>query len=81
MLAASRACRAQSMSKFEFRVGVHDGLIVVTEPTSHFYAVYAKSPDQRRLILERRRTTQDQQLVAQALKAANAKARELGWII
>ena len=40
------------MSKFEFRVGVHDGLIVVTEPTSHFYAVYAKPADQRQLILD-----------------------------
>jgi hypothetical protein len=68
------------MSKFEFRVGVHDGLIVVTEPTSHFYAVYSKPADQRRLILERRRPTNNQELVAQARRAANAKARELGWI-
>ena len=69
------------MSKFEFRVGVHDGLIVVTEPTSHFYAVYGRPPGQRRLILERRRPTKNQTLVAQARKAANAKARELGWIL
>jgi hypothetical protein len=69
------------MSKFEFRVGVHDGLIVVTEPTSHFYAVYGKPDGQRRLILERRRPTKDQRLVTQARKAANAKARELGWIL
>jgi hypothetical protein len=40
------------MSKFEFRVGIHDGLIVVTEPTSRFYAVYAKPADQRQLILD-----------------------------
>jgi hypothetical protein len=69
------------MSKFEFRVGVHDGLIVVTEPASHFYAVYGKPPGQRRLILERRRPTKDQTLVTQARRAANAKARELGWIV
>ncbi|HEY7616242.1 MAG TPA: hypothetical protein VH744_05520 [Terriglobales bacterium] len=69
------------MSKFEFRVGVHDGLIVVTEPTSHFYAVYAKVPDEGRLILERRRPTKDNKLVAEARKAANAKARALGWIV
>ena len=62
-------------------MGVHDGLIVVTEPTSHFYAVYGKPHGQRRLILERRRPTTDQKLVAQARKAANAKARELGWIL
>ena len=64
-----------------FRVGVHNGLIVVTEPTSHFYAVYAKPQDQSQLILERRRPTKDQQLVAEARNAANAKARELGWIL
>jgi hypothetical protein len=69
------------MSKFEFRVGVHDGLIVVTEPTSHFYAVYGKPDGQRRLILARRRPTKDQRLVTQARQAANAKARELGWIL
>ena len=64
------------MSKFEFRVGVHDGLIVVTEPASHFYAVYGRPP-----ILERRRPTKDQTLITQARRAANAKARELGWIV
>ena len=63
------------MSKFELHVGVHDGLIVVTEPTSHVYAVFGKPQG------ERRRPTKDQKLVAQARKAANAKARELGWII
>ena len=68
------------MNKFEFHVGVHDGLIVVTEATSRFYAVFGKPQGQRRLILERRRPTKDQKLVAQARKAANAKARELGWI-
>ena len=69
------------MSKFEFRVGVHDGLIVVLELSSHFYAVYGMSQGQRRLLLERRRPTKDQQLVAKARHAANAKARELGWIV
>jgi hypothetical protein len=69
------------MNKFEFRVGVHDGLIVVTEPTSNFYAVYAKPADQQHLVLERRRPTKDQRLVAEARNAASAKARELGWIV
>ncbi|MGH6824129.1 hypothetical protein [Methyloceanibacter sp.] len=69
------------MSKFEFHVGVHDGLIVVTEPASHFYAVYGMLKGQRRLVLERRRPTKDEKLVTQARKAANAKARELGWIL
>ena len=69
------------MNKFEFQVGVHDGLIVVTEPTSHFYALYAKPADQRRLILERRRPTKDRRLVDRARNAANAKARQLEWIV
>ena len=69
------------MSKFEFQVGVHDGLIVVLESSSHFYAIYGKSQDQRRLLLERRRPTKDQRLVDKARQAANAKARELGWIV
>ena len=43
---------------------------------------FMESPQgQRRLILERRRPTKDQKLVAQAHKAALAKARELGWIL
>jgi hypothetical protein len=67
------------MSKFEFRVGVHDGLIVVTEPTSHFFAIYGKPRADRRLTLERRGPTKDQKLIAEARKAANAKARALGW--
>lgn len=69
------------MSKFEFQVGVHDGLIVVLESSLHFYAIYGMSQDQRRLLLERRRPTKDQRLVDKARQAANAKARELGWIV
>jgi hypothetical protein len=68
------------MGKFEFRVSVHDGLIVVMEPNTQFYAVYAKHGNQRRLVLERRRPTKDQKLVSEAGRAATAKARELGWI-
>ena len=69
------------MSKFEFQVGVHDGLIVVLESNSHFYAIYGKSQDRRRLLLERRRPTKDQRLVDKARQAADAKARDLGWIV
>ena len=61
------------MSKFEFQVGVHDGLIVVLESGSHFYAIYGMSQDQRRLILERRRPTKNQTLVA--LKRAKPRTR------
>jgi hypothetical protein len=65
----------------EFQVGVHDDLIVVIDPATRFYAIYSKPPDQRRLILERRRPTKDHKTVARARKAANTKARELGWIV
>ena len=67
------------MKRVEFRVAVCDGLIVVTDPASRFYAIYSKPADQPRLVLERRRPTKDHTIVARALKAANAKARELGW--
>jgi len=59
-------------SKSKFQVGVHDGLIIVTEPATRFYAIYSKPPDRSRLILERRKP---------AIDHANAKARELGWIV
>ena len=76
----SGARRTQPMNKVKFQVGVCDGLIVVMERASGFYAIYSKSADQRRLVLERRRPTKDHAMVARALKAANTKARELGWI-
>jgi len=34
-----------------------------------------------RLVLRRRSDTDDYELLAQAWKAANDKARELGWIV
>ena len=66
------------MSKFEFRVGVHDGLIVVMEPTSHFYAVYGKPQGQRRLILERRRPTKDQKLVGSGAQGCTCQGARVG---
>jgi hypothetical protein len=43
--------------------------------------VYYKPNDQPQLILRRRSETDDQTLLAQAWRAANDKARELGWIV
>jgi hypothetical protein len=69
------------MNKVEFQVGVRDSLLVVIDPASRFYAIYSKPPDQPRLVLERRRPTKDHKIVARARRAANTKARELGWIV
>ena len=46
-----------------------------------FCAVYYKSSDQPQLILRLRTKTDDYQLLTRAWVAANAKARELGWIV
>jgi hypothetical protein len=64
----------------EFEVGVSGDLIIVREPVTMFYAIFSKSSDQPQLVLKRRRPTRDSALVAAAWKAANTKARELGWI-
>jgi hypothetical protein len=49
--------------------------------TLGFYATYYKAHGQPQLILRERTKTDDQELVAEAMKAANDKARELGWIV
>jgi hypothetical protein len=64
----------------EFEVSVSGNVIVVMDPATRFYAIFSKSSDQSRLVLERRRPTTDRALLAGAWRAANAKARELGWI-
>jgi hypothetical protein len=42
-----------------FKVGVQDDLIIVREPTTGFYAIYAKPAEQSQLILKRRKPTND----------------------
>ena len=56
-------------------------LIIVTQPSSRFVAVYTKPTNKSQLILKRRTDTDDHLLLAQAWQAANDKARELGWIV
>jgi hypothetical protein len=48
--------------------------------TLGFYATYRKTLDQPQLVLRERTKTDDYELMADALEAANSKARELGWI-
>jgi hypothetical protein len=62
------------------RVYVEDDLLVVTEPLTHFYAIYSKHPELPQLILKRRRPTKDYSMTAQAWQIPTEKARELGWI-
>jgi hypothetical protein len=64
-----------------FEVDVEGDLIVVWDPVTHFYAIYAKPSDQPQLILQRRSPDKDPELLARARQAANDKARELGWIV
>jgi hypothetical protein len=65
----------------DFEVDVKGDLIVVWDPATHFYAIYAKPSDQPQLILKHRRPTKDHQLLARSWQAANDRARELGWIV
>jgi hypothetical protein len=60
---------------------VHSGEIVVTQPDHGFCAVYTKPPHQPQLVLKHRAYTNDHVLMARTWEAANAKARDLGWIV
>jgi len=63
-------------------VEVQGDSVIVTEPTTQFYAIYTMptTTPRPRLILKRRSDTEDYELLARAWQAANDKARELGWI-
>ena len=67
------------MSQFGFSIEVRQGNIVVSLGRE-FCAIYLKPSNQPQLILRHRTQTVDDALLAQAWQAANAKARELGWI-
>jgi hypothetical protein len=54
--------------------------IVVTSETG-FRAEYWRRPNHPQLKVRRCTDTEDQELLANAWQAANAKARELGWIV
>ena len=49
--------------------------------TLGFYATYHKSIDQPPLAMREWTKTDDHELFAEAWKAGNTKARELGWIM
>jgi hypothetical protein len=69
-------------------IKVHDGDIVVTLPGTSYRAVYHKPADKPGLIATSRFGRWEQgtpmtlpEFHARAWKAANDKARELGWIV
>ena len=61
------------------QVEVHGRDIIVR--AGAFFAVYYKPAGQPQLILRQRTRTDDHELLARVWKAANDKARELGWIV
>jgi hypothetical protein len=78
-------------------VSVRENVILVRDPNALFYAIYAKPAsdsalrkdgfvsfafgDRPQLTMLRRRPTKDVDLIARARRAAEDKARELGWIV
>jgi hypothetical protein len=54
--------------------------IIVTSETG-FRAEYWGRPNHSQLKVRRCTDTENQELLAKAWQAANAKARELGWIV
>ena len=69
------------MLQVDFSIDVRNGAIVVWAAEPKFEAVYYKPSDKGQLILRHRTYTDDFELLALALQAANEKARELGWIV
>jgi hypothetical protein len=67
--------------KWKFEVVVEGGTIILTHPGAKFRAVYYKPHGQPQLLLRERSKTDDYELLAEAWKAANDKARKLGWIV
>jgi hypothetical protein len=68
-----------TVPQLSFQVQEIDGDLVVT--SGDFRAVYYKPSDHPLLVLRSRTITDDHALLARAWQAADAKARELGWIV
>ena len=68
-------------SEFKSEVVEKGGNLIVSLPSGKFKAVYYKAAHQPQLILRERTKTDDHELIADAWKAANHKARKLGWIV
>jgi hypothetical protein len=77
---AAEALVVKRWTDTEIQIEVRGILIIVTQPTTQFVAIFTKPKNQPRLILMRRTDTNDHVLIAQAWRAAYTKARELDWI-
>ena len=72
--------RALAVKFGDLRVEVRTGQIIVRQPVIGFCAIYCKRADRTQLKLKYRTEMEDNELLARAWRAANTKARELGWI-
>lgn len=70
--------RVPKVSPEELVVEERGSKIIVR--SAGFRAVYYKSSGRQQLVLKGRSESNDSQLLTRAWQAANAKARELGWI-
>lgn len=76
------------MDEPELDISVEGDKIIVALSSTRFAAAYQKSPDSPGLVQASDWTFDDQdatitrqEFLVQSWKAANAKARELGWIV
>ena len=69
-----------AMSYGVLQVGVHDDLIIVRDPRTLFYAIFARASNKPWLVLLRSRPAKDPKVLASARKAAIIKARDAGWL-
>ena len=69
------------MNDYDLKADARGELIIVTEPSIGFFAVYGKEPGTPQLLLKNRAPTKDHTLLAAAWQAAVAKARSLGWLV
>src|SRR5262245_63068628 len=72
--------KLESKREHEFEVVEEGGNLIVTLSKPRFRAVYYKPTGRPQLVLRERTKTDDQEIIADAWKAANTKARQLGWI-
>jgi hypothetical protein len=69
------------MGEADFKIEARGDTIVVTDPATQFFAIYAKPEDDRQLVLKSYDVTKSYELLAHTWELANYKARALGWIV
>lgn len=69
-----------AMSYGVLQVVVRDDLIIVRDPRTLFYAIFARASNKPWLVLLRSRPAKDPKVLASARKAAIIKARDAGWL-